>query len=46
MAVLTAAAGAVLTLGQAAYADLLIQVDKSAQRMTVTVNGQHMSTGR
>ena len=33
---------AVLTLGQAAHADLLIAVDKSTQRMTVTVNGQQM----
>jgi lipoprotein-anchoring transpeptidase ErfK/SrfK len=36
------AAVAVLMFGQAAYADLLIEVDKSAQRMTVTVNGQHL----
>ena len=39
---LTAATVAVLTLGQAAHADLLINVDKSAQRMTVTVNGEKL----
>jgi len=39
---LTAAIVAVLMLGQAAYADLLIQIDKSAQRMTVTVNGEQL----
>lgn len=39
---LTAAIVAVLMLGQAAYADLLIEVDKSAQRMTVTVNGEQL----
>ena len=39
---LTTATIAVLTLGQAAYADLLIEVDKSAQRMTVTVNGEEL----
>ena len=33
---------AVFTLGQAAHADLLIAVDKSTQRMTVTVNGQQI----
>ena len=33
---------AVFTLGQTAHADLLIKVDKSAQRMTVTVNGQQL----
>ena len=42
IAPLTAATVAVLTLSQAAHADLLIQVDKSTQRMTVTVNGQQM----
>ncbi len=39
---LAAAIVAVLMLGQAAYADLLIEVDKSAQRMTVTVNGEQL----
>jgi hypothetical protein len=39
IAPLTAAAISALPLGQAAHADLLINVDKSAQRMTVTVNG-------
>jgi lipoprotein-anchoring transpeptidase ErfK/SrfK len=39
---LTAAIFAVLALGQAAHADLLIQVDKSAQRMTVTVDGKQL----
>jgi lipoprotein-anchoring transpeptidase ErfK/SrfK len=29
-------------LGQAAHADLLIDVDKSAQRMTVTLNGEQL----
>lgn len=33
---------AVFTLGQTAHADLLIKVDKSAQRMTVTMNGQQL----
>ena len=33
---------AALTFGQAAHADLLIAVDKSTQRMTVSVNGQQM----
>ena len=42
IAPITFAAFAVLTLGQAAHADLLIAVDKSTQRMTVTVNGQRM----
>lgn len=28
--------------GKAAYADLLIQIDKSTQRMTVTVNGEQL----
>ena len=42
---------AVVALGQAANADLLIDIDKSAQRMTVTVNGSQLydwpvSTGR
>jgi len=39
---LIAATVAVLASGQAAYADLLIQIDKSAQRMTVTENGQQL----
>src|SRR5689334_12028285 len=39
IAPLTAAAISALPLGQAAYAELLIKVDKSTQRMTVTVNG-------
>lgn len=48
---LTAATVAILALGPAAHADLLIKVDKSAQRMTVARNGQQLyvwpvSTGR
>lgn len=39
---LTAAIVAVLMLGQAAHADLLIQIDKSGQRLTVTVNGEQL----
>jgi lipoprotein-anchoring transpeptidase ErfK/SrfK len=39
IAALTAAS---LTIGQAAYADLLIAIDKSAQRMRVTVNGEQL----
>ncbi|MEJ2373929.1 MAG: L,D-transpeptidase [Pseudolabrys sp.] len=42
IAPLAAAAFAVFTLGQAAHANLLIKVDKSAQRMTVTVNGKQL----
>jgi L,D-transpeptidase catalytic domain len=43
IAPLTAATVAVLTLlGQVAHAELLIQVDKSSQRMIVTVNGEHL----
>jgi hypothetical protein len=42
IAPLTAATIAVLTLGQGAHADLLIKVDKSAQRMTVAVNGEQL----
>jgi hypothetical protein len=42
IAVLAAATVAVLMFGQAAYADLLIQIDKPAQRMTVTVNGEQL----
>ncbi len=36
---LTATTVAVLMFGQAARADLLIEIDKSTQHMTVTVNG-------
>ena len=39
---LTAAIVAVLMFGQGAYADLLIQINKSAQRMTVGVNGEQL----
>ena len=46
IASLTAAAISALPLGQAAYAELLIKVDKSAQRMTVAVNGSSFTTGR
>jgi len=42
IAVLAAATVGVLTLGHAAYADLLIQVDKSTQRMTVMLNGEQL----
>jgi hypothetical protein len=42
IAPLTAAAISALPLGQAAYAELLIKVDKSVQRMTVTVNGEQL----
>ncbi len=42
IAPLTAATIAVLTLAQAAYAELLIEVDKSTQRMTITVNGEQL----
>lgn len=42
IAPLTAATIAVLMFGQAAYADLLIEIDKSTQRMTVTVNGEQL----
>jgi lipoprotein-anchoring transpeptidase ErfK/SrfK len=42
IAPLTAATVAVITLGQAAHADLLINIDKSAQRMTATVNGEQL----
>jgi hypothetical protein len=38
----TAATLAVLMCGQAAHADLLVEIDKSAQRMTVTVNGRQL----
>ena len=39
---LTAATVAVLMPGEAAHADLLIEIDKSTQRMTVTVNGEQL----
>ena len=39
---LTVAVLAVCMVGQGAYADLLIQIDKSAQRMSVTVNGEQL----
>src|ERR1043165_7827905 len=39
---LTAAIVAVLIFGQSAHADLLIKIDKSTQRMTVTVNGEQL----
>jgi L,D-transpeptidase catalytic domain len=42
IASLTVAIVAVLALGQTAQAELLIKVDKTAQRMTVSVNGEHL----
>src|SRR5450759_2122539 len=39
---LTAAIVAVLILSQAAHADLLIKIDKSTKRMTVTVGGEQL----
>ena len=39
---LTVAIIAACILGQAAHADLLIQIDKSTQRMSVTVNGEQL----
>jgi hypothetical protein len=42
IAPLIVATVAVLTLGQAAHADWLIEIDKSTQQMTVTVNGEHL----
>jgi hypothetical protein len=42
IAQLIAAAVALLTLGPAANADLLIKIDKSGQRMTVTLNGSQL----
>src|SRR5271165_6257457 len=39
---LAAATVAVLMCGQAANADLLIEIDKSTQRMTVTVDGHQL----
>src|SRR6476659_10762248 len=46
-----AAVIAVITLAQAAHANVMIIIDKSAQKMTVTVNGEEryiwpVSTGR
>ena len=40
IASLAGACLAVLALGQAARADILINVDKTTQRMTVTVDGE------
>jgi hypothetical protein len=37
-----AAGAAMVLIGQAAYGDLLIDVDKSAQRMTVTLDGERL----
>ena len=37
-----AATVAALAIGQAAYADLLIEIDKSAQRMIVIVDGERL----
>jgi hypothetical protein len=42
IAPLTAAALSALPLGQTAYSELLIKVDKSAQRMAVSVNGEQL----
>jgi hypothetical protein len=42
MVLLIATTVVMLTLGQAANANLLIKVDKSTQRMTVTVNGNRL----
>jgi lipoprotein-anchoring transpeptidase ErfK/SrfK len=42
VAPLTAAIVAVMTLSEAAYADLQISINKSAQRMTVTVDGRQL----
>jgi hypothetical protein len=39
---LAATTVAVLMLGQAAHANLLIEIDKAAQRMTVTLNGAQL----
>jgi hypothetical protein len=38
----TVATLTVLMCGQTAHADLLVEIDKSAQRMTVTVNGHQL----
>jgi lipoprotein-anchoring transpeptidase ErfK/SrfK len=40
--VLTAAISVVLVLGQPARADLLIKIDKTAQHMTITVDGNQL----
>jgi hypothetical protein len=42
IATLTAATVALFALGQAALADLMINIDKSTQRMTVTVDGKQI----
>ncbi|MGA8000905.1 MAG: L,D-transpeptidase [Pseudolabrys sp.] len=42
IALMTAGTVAVLVFGEAARADLLIQIDKSIQRMTVTVDGKQL----
>jgi hypothetical protein len=42
IAPLTVATIMVLTLSQAAHADLLIEVDKSSRHMSVTVNGEQL----
>ena len=42
IALLAAFTVSLLTFGQAAHADLLIQIDKSTQRMTVTVDGEQL----
>ena len=39
---LIAATAALFSLGQTAHADLLINIDKNVQRMTVTVNGAQL----
>ncbi len=42
IAALTAIIVSVLALNSVAHADLLIKIDKSAQRMTVSVNGEQL----
>jgi hypothetical protein len=42
IATLTAVTVALVALGQAALADLMINIDKSTQRMTVTVDGKQI----
>jgi hypothetical protein len=42
---LIAAAFAALIFGEAAHADLLIEIDKSSQRMTVALNARQLHTG-
>ena len=42
IAPLIAAAISALPLGHASYAELLVKVDKSAQRMTVALNGAQL----